>query len=73
MSTQSLAEAVILQSLEDLWNPLYRAESREFFEGSGFKMCAEIAGIDCMKQYKILHILGGNKNAETSKLLKAQG
>ena len=64
MSIKHLAEAVILQSLEDLWDPDYTAGSMEFFEGDGFKICADIAEINRFKRYKILHLLGGKKNAE---------
>ncbi len=31
MNIKALAEAVILQSLEDLWNAAHRTESIEFF------------------------------------------
>ena len=71
MSVRSLAEAVILQSLEDLWNPSYREESREFFEGSGFKMCAEIAGMDSMKQHKILYILGRQQKCRDKQITQS--
>jgi hypothetical protein len=64
MGIKHLAEAVILQSLEDLWEPDYIAGSMEFFKGDGFKICADIAEINRFKQYKILHLLGGRKNAE---------
>lgn len=71
MNVKCLAEAIILQSLEDLWNPEYRDESREFFEGDGFKICSELAGIDSMKQFKILHLVGGRKYGEAAKLYGA--
>lgn len=64
MGIKHLAEAVILQSLEDLWESDYLAGSIEFFEGDGFKICADIAQISRFKQYKILHLLGGGVNAE---------
>ncbi len=60
---KSLAEAVILQSMEDLWNPSHRDESKVFFKGDGFKICAEIAGMNSIKQNKFLHLLGGNPHA----------
>lgn len=59
-----LAEAVILQSLEDLCTQDYAEDSMEFFEGEGFRICADIAGISYSKQNKILHLLGGNHYAE---------
>ena len=58
---KSLAEAVILQSLEDLCNPQHRKESRDFFEGDGFKVFAEIADLHTLKKYKIIHLTGGRK------------
>ena len=71
MGYKSLAEAVILQSMEDLWNPSHRNESRNFFEGDGFKICAEIAGINSAKQYKVIHLLGGETHVRTSKIQSA--
>src|SRR5512143_3025437 len=40
-----LAEAIILQSIEDLWNPVCKKGSLMFFQGDGFALCSEIAGI----------------------------
>lgn len=65
MGIKHLAEAVILQSWEDLWDPDHMAGSMEFFEGDGFRICAAIAEITRFKQDKILHLLGGMKNAES--------
>jgi len=45
MGYRNLAEAIILQSLEDLGDPRYSRESMDFFTGPGFKLCAEIAGL----------------------------
>jgi hypothetical protein len=55
---RSLAEAIILQSIEDLWDSRHKDESMEFFRGEGFKICAEIAGLNTSKQLKILRLLG---------------
>jgi hypothetical protein len=70
MGVKSLAEAVILQSFEDFLSHDYEYESREFFEGEGFKLCAEIAGIDSIRKCKLLNMLGG-KHAESFKLHEA--
>ena len=59
MWEKSLAEAIILQSMEDLSILEYRRESMEFFRGDGFKICAEIADININKQSKILLLVGG--------------
>jgi len=71
MGYKSLAEAVILQSMEDLWNPSHRDESKNFFEGDGFKICAEIAGMNSTKQYKFIHLLGGEPYVRTNKTQSA--
>jgi hypothetical protein len=67
MGYKSLAEAVILQSMEDLWNSSHKDESKDFFEGDGFKICAEIAGMDSIKQFKFIHLLGGKTHVRTIK------
>jgi hypothetical protein len=59
MWEKSLAEAIILQSMEDLSILEYRRESMEFFSGDGFKICADIADININKQSKILLLVGG--------------
>ncbi|HEX8948555.1 MAG TPA: hypothetical protein VF790_06310 [Dissulfurispiraceae bacterium] len=58
-SIRSLAEAVILQSLEDLWNPARKRESLLFFKGEGFRLYAEIAGINNTKRRSLLGMLAG--------------
>ena len=67
MGYKSLAEAVILQSMEDLWSPSHRDKSKDFFKGDGFKICAEIAGMNSIKQFKFLHLLGGKTHVRTNK------
>lgn len=54
---RSLAEAIILQSIEDLWNPGCKRGSLLFFEGDGFALCSEIAGISYIKQVAMLRML----------------
>ncbi len=56
-SVKSLAEAIILQSMEDFWGNAYKEESIEFFKGEGFKVCAEIAGMGFDEQHKVLEML----------------
>lgn len=67
MGYKSLAEAVILQSVEDLWSQSHRDESKDFFEGDGFKICAEIAGMNSIKQLKFKYLLGGNTHVRRIK------
>jgi hypothetical protein len=59
---KNLAEAIILQSMEDIWVAAYRKDSRDFFSGDGFKICSEIAGLDAVKQFKVLNLIGGKNN-----------
>ncbi len=60
-SVKSLAEAIILQSMEDFWGNAYREESIEFFKGEGFRVCAEIAGMGNEDQTKVLEMLSLNR------------
>ncbi len=59
-SVKSLAEAIILQSMEDFWGNAYKEESIEFFKGEGFRVCAEIAGMGHEDQSKVLEMLSLN-------------
>ena len=54
---RSFAEAIILQSIEDLWNPLCRRGSLRFFKSDGFALCSEIAGISYIKQLAVFRML----------------
>jgi hypothetical protein len=54
---RTLAEAIILQSIEDLWNPVCKKGSLLFFEGDGFVLCSELAGISYIKQLAMLRML----------------
>ncbi len=55
---KGLAEAIILQSLEDLWDPDHREESLEFFRGEGFRTCTEAAGISPEGKFQLKVIAG---------------
>jgi len=54
---KSLAEAIILQSMEDMWSTAHRDESEEFFGGEGFDICAGLAGLNADEQKKIIGML----------------
>ncbi len=71
MGYRSLAEAVILQSLEDLSDPLHREESREFFRGDGFKIYGDIADLYFLNKRKIIHLTKGRKNDRTAGVHRA--
>lgn len=57
MKVEHLAEAIILQSIEDMWNEEHRDESITFFAGKDFRTCASLASIDIADQIGILKML----------------
>jgi hypothetical protein len=57
MKVKHLAEAVILQAMEDLWSEEHREECINFFTGEDFRSCASIAAMDTSEQIKILEML----------------
>ena len=59
MKAAHLAEAIILQSIEDLWDDEHREGCIEFFTGEDFRICAAIADISTSDQIKILKMFGG--------------
>jgi len=54
---RTLAEAIILQSIEDLWSTTYKKESIEFFRGEGFKQCADAAGMSVVDRLRLIRML----------------
>lgn len=71
MGYKSLAEAVILQSLEDLSDPRHREEGREFFGGDGFKIYGDIAELNLLNKLKIVHLAKGRNNVRTTGVPRA--
>ena len=59
MGVKGLAEGIILQSIEDLWNENLRDECIAFFKGKEFSICAEIAGMNLADQIKLLGLVRG--------------
>jgi len=57
MSLKTLAKAIILQSLEDLWSPIHRKRSIQFLSGEGFRLASEIAGMSVIDQFRFWLIL----------------
>jgi len=53
----AFAEAVILQSIEDLFDSLQRKGSIDFFKGDGFRLYAKIAGLSTVDQIRIIRML----------------
>ena len=59
---KTLAEAVILQAMEDLWSDAHREKSIEFFEGDGFKYFASMAGMGAVERLRLGKMLGRLKS-----------
>ncbi len=57
MYLKSLAEAMILQSIEDLCGSRYKEDGMKFFKGDGFIICSEIAGLNTVQRRRILRLL----------------
>lgn len=54
---KKLAESIILQCIEDLWDKASMKQSSEFFSRRGFSICASIAGMDICDQVKLLDMV----------------
>lgn len=57
MSVTSLAEGIILQSIEDLWSSEHGRESLDFFSSGEFRSCAEMAGMSLVEQVRVLKMV----------------
>jgi|WetSurMetagenome_2_1015567.scaffolds.fasta_scaffold497038_2 hypothetical protein len=57
MAIKYLAEAIILQSIEDLWNRQQEKDCVAFFEGEGFHLCAGMAGINMFYRRRLLKLI----------------
>lgn len=57
MGVKSLAEGIILQSIEDLWSNEHSRESRDFFSTGEFRACAEMAGMSLLEQVRLLRMV----------------
>lgn len=53
----ALAEAIILQTLEDLWSKAHKKKSLAFFTTEGFHICAEMAGMKMADRLRLLRLL----------------
>ncbi|MFZ2196241.1 MAG: hypothetical protein WAV13_00800 [Thermodesulfovibrionales bacterium] len=57
MNIRNIAELIILQCIEDLWNERERSGSADFFTGEGFSLCAGLAGMDLHDQGRLLNMV----------------
>ncbi len=53
----SLAEAIIMQSLDDLWSKTQKNRSIDFFTGEGFDICARMAGMRIIDRIELFALL----------------
>ena len=70
MGTRALAEAVIMQSICDLWKPSEKRDSVKFFEGKWFDRYAGLAGMGPTERDELIRILGGAAKADKLSTLK---
>ncbi len=54
---KKLAESIILQCIEDLWDKASMKQSAEFFSKRGFSICAAVAGMDIGDQVQLLDLV----------------
>ncbi len=57
MGLKGLAEGIILQSIDDLWDKHHKEDCIAFFKGKGFRDCAEMAGMATADQIKLLNLV----------------
>ncbi len=70
---KGLAEAILLQSLEDLWIDEERSNCIDFFSGEGFRICSEIAGMSSEDKVKILNMVRDIVYQNSGKNKKVRG
>jgi hypothetical protein len=69
MGLKSLAEGIIVQSVEDLWDDNLREDCIAFFKGEEFRTCAELADMGLNAQLKLLDMVKAvleNRNGKKS-------
>ncbi len=57
MQTERLAQSIILQAMDDLYDVHGHKESLDFFTGSGFYECATMASMDYNEMQGLLEIV----------------
>lgn len=67
MGLKNLAEAIILQSFEDLWDERHKADCMTFFGGEGFDICARIAQLNSSDRVKLISLVRGAAGISTNR------
>jgi hypothetical protein len=57
MGIKKLAEGIILQSIEDLWDTHERRTSEKFFDSDGVSICAELADMSLYDEVKLFNLV----------------
>lgn len=76
MGLKGLAEGIILQSMEDLWDKQHKEDCIIFFKGKGFRDCAEMAGMSTLEQLRLLNLVKniiGNQREKRKLKIKSPG
>lgn len=63
MDTRALAEAVILQGIEDLWDEKHRKESISLFSSKDFSILADLARMSPEERLTILKMVRNIKGS----------
>lgn len=70
---RKLAEAIILQSIEDLWEEKQRRGCITFLRGEGFSVCADLAGMGVSDRLKLLRLVDGLTVQEAASIQNLPG
>ena len=68
-AVKALAEAVILQAIEDMWHEKDKSKRLSFFSGEGFRIYAKMAGMDFREWIELLNLVKNASNKIQSKAL----
>jgi hypothetical protein len=71
MAVKELAERVILQSIEDLWDKRQLDACGKFFCGQGYSFWADAAGMSISDRKKILSMIIDSVAASNSDIMRA--
>ncbi|TAN39615.1 MAG: hypothetical protein EPN25_10780 [Nitrospirae bacterium] len=52
-----LADAIIMQAIEDLWSEEFKRQSIDFFTGEGFLLCSTANGMVPYDKVRLLHLI----------------
>lgn len=73
MGLKELAEEILLQSIEDLWDEKRRDDSITFFRGEGAGICAELAGMNLYDEVRLFNLVEKIINGTEGRTVKRKG